>query len=205
MKIIKPKEELEIIQNLIHNGEFIDRGSSRAVYKLEDGIVYKVAVDDAGRTQNNAEINFYKMYGNQYLAEIYFYGRYLIAMEEVEVKYSSSDLEDYRGGYYEDDEESSAIGNIIPFEEENYEIQEAIEFLDGELGHTSDNYQIGYSIERDTWVAYDYGYDPGTDRKSQISDLLMDRVDFDGPEYVLETTAEKIKSLLDLSVKILYN
>lgn len=210
MKELSPKEELNLIKYIMDNGEFLDRGSSRAVYTLDNDRVYKIAFDDEGRTQNNLEIDLFEVHGKHYLAEIFSYGRYVIEMEQVETPYSASDLEDYSGGFYhltlsEEEDEDEMRGYIIPTLEEAEDIERAKEFLDNELGYTSDNHQIGYSYNQQCWVAYDYGYDPNLNRNDQVSEDLIDIVDFEGPEYVLERTLEKIKQLLDLSAEKNYN
>lgn len=210
MKELSPKEEMNLIKYIIDNGDFLDRGSSRAVYTLDNGRVYKIAFDEEGRTQNNLEVDLFECHGKHYLAEIFSYGRYLVEMEQVETPYSSSDLEDYSGGFYyfgtdEEEDEDAMRGYCIPTLEEAEDIERAKEFLDNELGYTSDNFQIGFSRNQQCWVAYDYGYDPNLNRDDQVSEDLTELVDFEGPDYVLEKALEKIKQLLDLTDKKNYN
>lgn len=185
MSILKPKklslsEEREILLQAIKKDEFLDNGSSRAVFALNDEYVVKIALDEGGFLQNDLEIKMYEMDTiNKYLARIESYGKFIIVMERVspidEVFYPEE--EDY---FLENDE----------FDEEAYDkdvdlfdkTREVIYELQDYLGSTTDNEQLGFTAEGDI-VSFDYGfmaypYEAENTEATDYTDFIGDIEDF---------------------------
>lgn len=212
LKVIRKltkSEEQEIIDKYIKNENYIDAGSSRAVFHGEEGQVIKVALDEGGRTQNKHELEFYAEHGdNGYFGKIYAYGEFVIVMEYVDVTEDQC-LIDYFWRYFEDSDQSSELedwfydeytsldwySNEDQKERERIqylydEIYQIFYFLGVELGNwTSDNAQIG--LTGDGWKLYDYGYNVSSPRRTQIGSI------HDAIDYGVDVAYEIRHQLLD--------
>lgn len=167
---ITRKDEAHLLKMIFFDGEFIGRGSSRAVFRIAEGIVAKVCIDDGGRKQNQLEIQAFEDLAGVGLAKIYMYSRSIVVMEEVialDTECITNLLEfDYPDS--EEDEDLQALGLSL----EGYdELTALIEHLQEYFGHTADNYQVGLNKDGEI-VAYDYGFSAEEDRWSQISEGL---------------------------------
>jgi hypothetical protein len=186
------KEEYELLQELIRDDiDFINNGSSRAVFKFDTNRVVKVAMDRQGRRQNKNEIDLFRIAGNDYLAEIYAYGRFLLVMEEV----SAQPMEDMLDVFYEN--------QFFDYEDREIErVSEVIDFLSEHTGETDDNFQLGWSLKRNLLVSYDYGYNTEHRNRDLVSNNLCDHIYMEGPESILEKSSNKLKKILDRYAKI---
>jgi len=192
MRELTIKEEYELLQELIRDDvDFINNGSSRAVFEFDTNRIVKVAMDKQGRRQNKNEIELFRAAGNDYLAEIYAYGRFIIVMEQVEAEC----MEDMLDVYYEND--------FFNYKDKEIErVSEVINFLSEHTGETDDNFQLGWSLKRNLLVSYDYGYNTEYRNKDLVSDRLSNFVFMEGPDSILQRNSKKLKKLLDKSVKI---
>ena len=84
LKRISMLEEVEYLKRADSVCRFLGNGSSRVVFSIGDGKCIKVASDVRGQYQNHVEIELFKKYGGDYLAEIYAYGKYIVVMDEVD-------------------------------------------------------------------------------------------------------------------------
>lgn len=151
-------EEVEYLKRADSFYDFLGNGSSRVVFSIGDGKCIKVASDIRGQYQNHVEIELFKKYGGDYLAEIYAYGKYIVVMEEVEP--IDSDAEDMLHCSFE--ESIDEVANTMGYDKSI--INKAIDtynFLCEVLGETSDNFQIGLRDDSCP-VAYDYGFESGS-------------------------------------------
>jgi len=192
MRELTMKEEYELLQELIRDDiDFINNGSSRAVFKFDTNRVVKVAMDRQGRRQNKNEIDLFRIAGNDYLAEIYAYGRFLLVMEEV----SAQSMEDMLDVFYEN--------QFFDYEDREIErVSEVIDFLSEHTGETDDNFQLGWSLKRNLLVCYDYGYNTEHRNRDLVSNNLCDHIYMEGPESILEKSSNKLKKILDRYAKI---
>jgi len=192
MRELTIKEEYELLQELIRDDvDFINNGSSRAVFKFDTNRVVKVAMDRQGRRQNKNEIDLFRIAGNDYLAEIYAYGRFLLVMEEV----SAQPMEDMLDVFYEN--------QFFDYEDREIErVSEVINFLSEHTGETDDNFQLGWSLKRNLLVSYDYGYNTQHRNRDLVSHNLCDHIYMEGPESILEKSSNKLKKILDRYAKI---
>lgn len=194
MKHMNPQTELKLFEYLKYR-PIIDHGASRMLFAADKTVkdilgidqsincVIKVAIGLGGMKQNSSEADMYIDYGNSnYLAHIYFMGRYTIVMEEVEPD-DFRDMADEVGYDWEDDFDYFCDYNDITQDNPNYnmlkEAAELIGFLASKQGCTSDNGQIGFRADGKL-VAYDYGYstDSSADTQtSRICDLMDDGED----------------------------
>lgn len=158
LKRMSMLEEVEYLKYADSVYSFLGNGSSRVVFSIGDGKCIKVASDVRGQYQNHVEIELFKKYGGDYLAEIYAYGKYIVVMDEVEP--IDSDVEDIYN--YSFEESIDEVANIMGYDKSiiNNTI-DTYNFLCRVLGETSDNFQIGL---RDGFypVAYDYGFESGS-------------------------------------------
>lgn len=166
-------EEKRIIERAIKMNKFLGSGSSRAVYSLGNGYCLKVAIDKQGQFQNHTEIRMFKKHGDEFLAEVQSYGKYVVVMEEITVDEEAFDdaLYSARRNYSSDE--------AIESDYDGEEIQRTMYWLEDELGYTSDNEQIGFRESTGQYVAFDYGLDTEFFYKS-VSDTLrsvMHRLD----------------------------
>lgn len=151
-------EEVEYLKRVDSVYDFLGNGSSRVVFSIGDGKCIKVASDVRGQYQNHVEIELFKKYGGDYLAEIYAYGKYIVVMDEVDP--IDSDAEDMY--HYSFEENTDEVANIMGYDKSiiNKTI-DTYNFLCEVLGETADNFQIGLK-EGSYPVAYDYGFESGT-------------------------------------------
>lgn len=135
------REEEEAIINSLTYEDFIDCGTSRAVYKFKEDYVVKVAMSYGGVNQNYIEKTYFNDIGNEYLANLYAHGMIINIMERVtDCTYYDSWGHDFTP------EEEEEVSNLIDI------VNDFTEY-DGE-----DNKQIGFSHRLNAWVVYDYGY-----------------------------------------------
>lgn len=186
IKELTIQEEKDILSSL-NSKEYVGNGSSRLVFRISADIakylnlpsedyVIKLACGGGGYTQNHAEIDAYKKYGDELpLARIVAYGKFIEVMEYVEPHpyigllmecydwlSGPTDLSNIIHGDYGDDED------VISEEEVDF-IYNTIMVVADYFGYTSDNCQIGYAATDGRLVLYDYGY--STDCTScQVSD-----------------------------------
>ena len=168
MKILTIEQEIELLNNA---GNFIGNGSSRAVYEIEyDGkpCVLKVYLDKAGEVQTNNEIEMCKNYEGMF-ANIYAVGHCCIVAEKVdlidgyviECAVSGCPYDEYL-----DRENEPELS-----EPEYEELCGLLEMIEGALGYSCDNDQVGFSKEQDIFVAYDYGYTSDIDFDEQVGSM----------------------------------
>lgn len=241
MKNYKLQEELNIIGAILNQGhEFLEgamHGTSRIVFDvgeanknlrnalglpkyIKDNVVIKLAIGEAGYCQNQAEVEAFERYGDDYpLAAIYAAGRFIIVMEFVTpVDGAFSDYPDdtdrdgvflsindlsYDKFTYEDTYEINwkKIDNYC----QSYDLDYSYDYVDKvcnvidaiyDLFETGDAWQVGENEYGDL-VAYDYGvpYDIGEDY------VISSRYD-DAIAYSGETLSLYLKALCD-SIKIM--
>lgn len=167
-KRLTKQEEMDILREAFKYNHFIDNGSSRAVYKLNESQVIKVAFDDAGKKQNANELAFYEE-NSSICAPIYAYGEYIL-VSGLMIKDLRDILENaWEEVYYGDDDDLiDDMHNYIFNEEEDLlkdmykdsQIEEALNIIDianGINGTTVDNTQIGVFAD-DSVRLYDYGF-----------------------------------------------
>lgn len=189
-KVLTHEQEEKVLRQVLNMG-FIDNGAARMVFHLEDNLkkqlgievdfpcVVKVPLGLGGYNQTQTEIKTYLENGKVLpLADIVAYGRYIEIMEQVEV-------EDYRDFYDEycdvDDYMEDAVSQRDDESDADYDrryqeiyddVSDAcavMDTLNDFFGTTADNGQIGKD-RNGYYVAYDYGYIPGS-RSVQTSDL----------------------------------
>lgn len=182
MKILTRKEALNLLADMT-NEDYIDNGSSRAVYNVMfEGreCVMKIALDRQGRNQNTLEANLYMECGGTYLANIYArYSNVFLICEKVymynrdfvdnvaECGYDA-DGELPRYDYEADEEDCIEVWKAYEYrscedcQKAIDDIRDVYNFLCDYQGDSSDNNQIGYR-ESGEAVAYDYGYSTDQD------------------------------------------
>lgn len=194
MERLSLQDEYDYLMSAFGKNLFIHNGSSRAVFQFGEDRVIKIALDREGRLQNQNEVDLFKAAGNEYLAEIFAYGRFIIIMEEVREEYMEDML----------DLASGDLGTS--YDTATYDrLQDIMSFLEDHLGDTNDNYQLGFSTTRNKLVSYDYGYTTDINNEDMISNKLAHTIDMRGPEEVLIKTCRMLKILLDKSAKNCYN
>lgn len=155
MKKLTNLQEILIIESIKNKKlKFINNGSSRAVYKLNNDYIVKIALEKEGILQNNFEIESYEKYGYTGLfAEIQAYGQYIVIMEYVEIDNENLDMmaDEY-------------------FEELDQLYEEVYNAIGGLIGESGDNYQIGINKKGDV-VIYDYGFNTLKSCMSQIGNI----------------------------------
>lgn len=151
-------EEVEYLKRADNIYKFLGNGSSRVVFSIGDGKCIKVAFDIKGQYQNHVEIELFKKYGGDYLAEIYAYGKYIVVMDEVD---PIDDDVEYMYHFFSE-ENIDVVANITGYDKSiiNNTI-DTYNFLCEVLGETTDNFQIGLRDESCP-VAYDYGFESGS-------------------------------------------
>lgn len=181
-------EELAIVRQA-KEGNFLDHGSSRAVFSISDTHVVKVAMDRQGQYQNMREIQAYRNMGEPQgpLAEITGYGKYCVVMEKVVpldydlvrdiVQYDDDDDYDSYSecsdcsdcSNYSEPVASNAGQKLLNYIIADYgignaetlnHVRDVFGFTQYNIGHTSDHYQIGLRADG-TATCYDYGFEPG--------------------------------------------
>ena len=141
---LTPEEELAVL-NEITKDDFIDNGSSRAVYYLRDEFVVKIAMSIGGMNQNKIEKNFYAQHGHtRCFAHLYASGTLINIMEMLsDCQYYDPDA--YCSPYFgdEEDEDLTAEAEMI---------SNLIEMANDYTGYYGgDNGQIGFISE--IWTA----------------------------------------------------
>lgn len=177
MKKLTTEEELDILNVALNKNEYLDNGSSRIVCELSDGKVLKIAVDEGGIVQNNREIETFEEFGNQFLAEIFAYGKYVIVMERLDYATRIEDIFRYQhSAQTQFDKECCGWG--AEYDEEQFESALVTQYELGEiLGESEDNDQLGMRVGTKQVVSYDYGFcedEEGTN----ISDNLRSLINF---------------------------
>ena len=153
IKRLTKKEEQEIISKYIKDENYLDAGSSRAVYMLdwmeetkvdsleetkvvwlEETKVVKIALSDEGRMQNKNEVEYYKEHGHTgHFAKIYAYGEFVVVMEYMIVE--DGPLMEMFWNYYQNSIESELDDLFyeeqlgIDWEVESREDEEILEFI----------------------------------------------------------------------------
>lgn len=198
IRYLTPEQEKKVLE--LCKGHFEANGSSRAVYRLEiEEAVYavKVFLDNGGRVQSAAELKMYEaLSGEGVLADIYAVGKTCLITEWINY-------------VCEDFIESAVEGNcewgwqefnhyefldIINAEEMECRVSKVYNVLDDWCGSTGDNTQIGWSHEKQNFVAYDYGYNTETSRHEQVGHM-SDYIDMYGYKGVLDEAIEIVDDL----------
>lgn len=144
------RQERELLKKLIGRKP-ISSGSSRLVFidPRNSRYVVKVAIGAKALRQNKLEVSLWQSWGaSGYLAEIKEYGVFCVVMERLVYTYDDEDLDE----------------NYFPSDHPAYQ---AADWLDGVIGYTADNRQIGRTLGGN-WVAYDYGFDPNHSSANQV-------------------------------------
>lgn len=190
MKVLTKREALDLLEG-VTNGDYIDNGSSRAVYDIMfEGreCVMKIALDRQGRNQNVLEANLYMQCGGTYLANIYArYSNVFLICEKVymydrdfveEVSEYGLDADSEISRWDDDADEEIYINLWEAYEYSSYEecqkviddVRDTYNYLCDYQGDTSDNNQIGYR-ESGEAVAYDYGYSTDQEWKDIVGKI----------------------------------
>ena len=161
---LTPEEELAVL-NEITKDDFIDNGSSRAVYYLRDEFVVKIAMSIGGMNQNKIEKNFYAQHGHtRCFAHLYATGVMINIMEMLsDCQYYDPDA--YCSPYFgdEEDEDLTAEAEMI---------SNLIEMANDYTGYYGgDNGQIGFSQIDGVFKLYDYGYSTDYERKTIVDSV----------------------------------
>lgn len=168
MRHLTREEELYILRSL-QPSDFLDNGSSRAVYDANFNgyhFVVKIFLDLAGYNQTQVELRMSEeeeLQGS--VAEILAVGQRCILCECVDpIDYDIRDAlesrysyDEYCERFREDVTDEADIYDLADINEDDYNrALEVIDLLDCYAGSTSDNAQVGYGEYG--IVAYDYGY-----------------------------------------------
>lgn len=173
IKQLSQQQERDLLTMLSNRYSVDCSGAARLVIKvetldlLEVGIpvdpqfeyVVKVAIGMAGINQTAIESGCYKSLGHNYpLAAIPFMGDYVEIMERVKV------IDGPRQAWGQDSEDfiCEMVNYYDAERDEAQKMYDVICALDELNGETSDNGQIGYTIDGRI-VAFDYGYDARDD------------------------------------------
>lgn len=176
IKLLSNEQEAAILNLIADKYQCEDNGASRMVFlvdtkdliqiglKLFENYEYvvKVSIGIAGINQSRIEASAFERFGasGEYpLASISYIGHYVEIMDRVEPIELARD--------YACDDEDDFINAML----EEYDYSEddcrvmynTIQMLHGINGHTSDNGQIGFSCNDGSIVAYDYGWEVGSD------------------------------------------
>jgi hypothetical protein len=205
-KLLTPHQE-QIILNRLREMEYVSRGSSRIVFDCPDDIKYmlglnaclpyviKLSVGSGGIAQTDAELSMFLDNGRQYLAEVFYFGHFLMICESVDTDEWLDLAEDIHG----DDSNDELLDVVDEYLEYNFnwdgtpddikrrnEYEKAymdaavvIRFLASFNGRTSDNGQLGTSTHDGRLVAYDYGFIAGKGCDTQCSGELVDNISGD--------------------------
>lgn len=190
------EQEIREIKAAMEDSYYLGNGSSRVVFSIQGGKVIKVAFDKAGQLQNRVEVENYLEFGGKHLAKLHAYGEWIVIQEEVLIPmpfYEVNDEYDYVMSAEYDGERVYEIGGYTESMIEG--AFETIEFLNENLGWTSDNEQVGIRVDDCSIVSYDYGFNPDIGSRS-VSDDLRDflREDLDGEhDRILEFTLGRIE------------
>ena len=205
-KLLTPHQE-QIILNRLREMEYVSRGSSRMVFECPNDIKYmlglnaslpyviKLSVGSGGIAQTDAELNMFLDNGRQYLAEVFYFGHFLMVCESVDVD-EWFDFADEIYGDCSDDELYDAVDSFLEYnfswdgtpEEQKRRMKyediymdaaRVIRFLASCNGRTSDNGQLGTSEHDGRLVAYDYGFIAGKGCDTQCSGELVDNISGD--------------------------
>lgn len=176
MKRLTIAQELEIIKN-IKNGEymFLDAGSTRATFAMDDSRVVKLTVEEDYVAQNMNEIEIAAKDNGVHTTKIYEYGKYIIIAERVEPIY----LSDYEFDYEKDGvdvEDEDRLYNKDILRQGN----EVTNFLEG-LDICPDGEQYGLTKDGRV-VSYDYGYSDAYEHESQVGNVS----EWDAEEMIAE-------------------
>lgn len=169
MIALSTQEEIKLLKDFVKtNPDFLDNGSSRAVFAYEEGKVIKIAFDEQGCAQNINEVMLFQEQGDKHLATIYAYGKYVIIMEEVEPQIIDM-----------------AYSLLTP--KGISQVEQVLEVLEETFGYTDDNNQIGWSSQKQRYVAYDYGFNTYKDKNSMVSREVEDYIcEYGHIDYIQE-------------------
>lgn len=156
------QEEELLILDYLDDSDFIDNGSSRAVYDLMGEYVVKIGLSVEGQNQAAYEVECYEeWHDHEVFATLYAYGKFINVMERVGWDHDCED--EYE--YYD------AVEDLC------YHVS-SLTGYDG-----SDNEQIGFSGVYGCLVLYDYGYTNDLDRDDLVgnmSEWVCSKVDIIG-------------------------
>lgn len=159
------EQEIEILRYVWEHEQFIGSGTTRAVFTFKDKYVVKIGISEEGVLQNEVERSFYKAHwGTGLFATLYATGMFVNIAERL---VSNDECED---------------------EDTFCEVVEALNDVTDYDG--GDNEQIGWSKERECWVAYDYGYDSEHDHSALVGNM-------DEWSYVLEIPPLAVQGIKD--------
>lgn len=145
VKRLTSTEEKELLLEVEKDFNFLDNGSSRVVFSLDNGYVLKLGMGEEGRFQNSIEVETFEATEfPEYFAEIVAAGEHVVVMEEIEVVNFEEIVDMY------EDEEDSIVSIVNAAAEIN--------------GDTDDNFQIGFNGT--DYKIFDYGYRKGYHEKS---------------------------------------
>ena len=175
-------EEREVILSL-RGAEALGHGSSRVTYDLDSNLaacldldmsrdyVVKLAVGRGGLNQMALETNTFYDYGESgHLAIIAAMGQFCEIMEKVRI------IDDLPYDSYENfDDFTDDFDTEDYTNEQKLDMWKANNFLTEVFGESADNWQLGVTVNG-TAVAYDYGFNPGSDEEqlSGSSDRVAD-------------------------------
>ena len=182
-------EEREVILSL-RGAEALGHGSSRVTYDLDSNLaarldldtsrdyVVKLAVGRGGLNQMALEINTFYDYGESgHLATIAAMGQFCEIMEKVRI------IDDLPYDSYENfDDFTDDFDTEDYTNEQKLDMWKANNFLTEVFGESADNWQLGVTVNG-TAVAYDYGFNPGSDEE-QLSDSSDHVADDTGDFYI---------------------
>ena len=192
------EQERIVLKSLIGR-DYMACGSSRIVYECDEEIkeylglnhehnyVIKLACGQGGMNQSNAELSAFLDYGRQYLAEVFYFGQFVLISEGVD----TDDWIDFAEGIYgdaSDDELVDYVNNYLYDEyywvkdnerpdyfDSFYNAAQTIRCLAEIFGRTADNGQLGTGWDG-RLVAYDYGFIAGKGCDTQCSNQLVDNI-----------------------------
>lgn len=158
MIYLTKNEELEILNEALKNKDnYLGNGSSRAVYEITyrgKKAALKVFLDEGGKNQSDLEVKFFLSH-RDLTSEFYAVGKNCIVCELINMKYSEVVSE-----IYEQDLGYNAIEEFCDTDLTKEQYNNIISLFDelDDIYYSDDNYQIGWSDERECFVSYDFGY-----------------------------------------------
>ena len=195
--------EADILELALANKNFIDNGSSRAVYGLNDYLVVKLAIDEGGIHQNLVELETFLNNPKGPLARLYAYGEFVVVMEIVKVigytnVENALDIinEECEFEINEKGEVFDERGKILPFTfKEMKKIDETVTQLHEIFGYSEDNFQLGFGSRG--VVSFDYGYIP-EDHEISISKSLTSKICEIGEWEILREILDELRATIEV-------
>ena len=131
--------EIKLLK-LLKNAKLLGWGSSRCVFEMpgDPSKVVKLAIGTYSLRQNKLETRLWNDLRDNRLATITDFGRFVLVMEKLDEVCDDESFYDDGSGEFD---EPLAV----------------YEWLNGVLGETSDNFQLG--VKNGQWKCYDYGFD----------------------------------------------